>query len=37
MRMFPVLMAAVAVLVETGVAQQPAGPPVGRVPAVRVA
>jgi enterochelin esterase-like enzyme len=35
MRMFPVLMAAIAVLVQTGVAQQPAGPPVGRAPAVR--
>jgi enterochelin esterase-like enzyme len=35
MRMFPVLMAAIAVLVQTGVAQQPAGPPMGRAPAVR--
>src|SRR5687768_10252471 len=36
MRMnIPVLMAAVAVLVQSGFAQQPAAPPVGRTPAVR--
>jgi len=36
MRMrFPVLMAAMAVLVQTGLAQQPAGPPGSRTPAVR--
>ena len=32
---FPVLMAAMAVLVQTGLAQQPAGPPASRTPAVR--
>jgi enterochelin esterase-like enzyme len=36
MRMrFPVLMVAMAVLVQTGLAQQPAGPPASRIPAVR--
>ena len=36
MRMnIPVLIAAVAVLVQSGLAQQPAGPPVSRTPAVR--
>ena len=36
MRMrFPVLIAAVAVLVQSGLAQQPAGPPASRTPAVR--
>ena len=32
---FPVLIAAVAVLVQSGLAQQPAGPPASRTPAVR--